>query len=181
MVYVALLRGVNVGGNRKVEMAKLKQVFEELGFEKVKTFINSGNVIFVSDSKDEGALTQKIEAAIEKGFGFSVDVLLRNIDEMAKLVKTIPDDWVTDNKVRCYVLFLWSEIDSEDILEKIPHKPEIEQMLYIPGAAIHRIDAANATRGRMVSIIGTPLYKQLTMRNSNSVRKIYDLMKAAES
>lgn len=159
-------------------MAKLKQTFERLGFERVKTFIASGNVIFVTDSLNKAALTKLVEAAIEQDFGFPVDTLLRDLDEMAALVKALPQDWVNDVTMKCDVMFLWAGIDNPKIMEQIPHKPEIEDVHYFPGAVVWRVDRDKINKGRVLRIIGTDIYKQLAIRNSNSLRKIYALMLA---
>lgn len=180
MTYVALLRGINVGGNRKVEMARLKLTFEKLGFTNVKTFINSGNVIFRTDASDEAELTKQIETAIEKDFGFAVNVLLRSLDEIAALVQAIPKNWVNDSVMKCDVMFLWQGLDSPKVLEQIPSKPELEDVRYFPGAVLWRVDRDKITRGRVLRIIGTDVYKQLTVRNANTVRKLYSLMQAAD-
>ena len=178
MIYVALLRGINVGGNRKVEMAKLKQTFEKLGFEHVKTFINSGNVIFASDDKDQLKICGIIEKAIEKDFSLDVPVLIRSLDEIETFVKNLPENWVNDSGMRCDIMFLWPEADSPQILNQIPHNPEIEDVVYFPGAAVWRIDRDKVRSGQLIKIIGTDMYKKLTIRNANTVRKIYALMKA---
>jgi uncharacterized protein (DUF1697 family) len=87
MKYVAFLRGINVGGNSTVSMAKLKTVFEELGFTDVKTLLNSGNVIFSSDSKIN---QEKIEEKLEKIFGFHITLILRSETQIKKLIKSDP-------------------------------------------------------------------------------------------
>ena len=174
MIYVALLRGINVGGKNKVEMKQLKQTFEALGFAEVKTYINSGNVIFGS-SKSPSADT--IEAAIGKDFGFPISVVLRSFKEFEKLVNNIPEAWLNDATMRCDVMFLWPAADSPEIINRFPYKPELEDVKYVPGAVIWRIDRANVRRGAVPKIIGTDVYKQLTIRNVNTVRKLYKLMK----
>ncbi|MFT3751872.1 MAG: DUF1697 domain-containing protein [Paludibacter sp.] len=68
MIYVALLRGINVGGNNKVEMKKLKSTFELLGFTNVVTYINSGNIVFEDISKEQVVIVNEIEKAIKKDF-----------------------------------------------------------------------------------------------------------------
>src|SRR5579871_5313649 len=83
--YVALLRGINVGGNNKVEMAKLKRTFEQLGLLDVRTFIASGNVVFRASTADRRGLTTTIEAQIEADFGLKVKVLLRDLKSMGNL------------------------------------------------------------------------------------------------
>ena len=177
MVYVALLRGINVGGKTRVEMTKLKTTFEHLGFEDVKTYINSGNVIFSSSSNNQKSLTTKIEAEIEKDFRFKVPVILRSFDEIKKLLQKIPKTWVNDQNMKCDVMFLWSEIDNPKILEQIPHNPEIEDVIYLPGAVVWRIDRDKVKRGKVLRIVGTDTHKQMTIRNPNTVRKLYELMK----
>lgn len=180
MVYVALLRGINVGGNRKVEMAKLKQTFEKLGFKNVKTFIASGNVIFSAESTDQAELTESIEQAIEKDFGFPVDTLLRNLPDIEMLVKAIPSTWVNDKDTKCDVMFLWKGSDKEDVLKQLVYDPATEDVKYFPGAIVWRIDRDKASKSKMLKVAGTPLYKQMTIRNPNTLRKIYELMKAAK-
>lgn len=180
MTYVALLRGINVGGNNKVEMTKLKSTFEHLGYTRVKTYIASGNVIFTTNDTSVTTVTEQISAAIEQDFGLQVPVLLRDLVTVEKLVRALPAAWVNDQHMRCDVLFLWPAIDSPDIVNHIPFNPEIEDVIYAHGAAIWRIDRDKVTRGQVVKIIGTGIYKQITIRNVNTVRKLYELMLAAD-
>jgi uncharacterized protein (DUF1697 family) len=122
MVYVALLRGINVGGKNIVEMARLKQAFEELGFTSVKTYINSGNVIFRTERMVDAG---QIEERILRDFGLNVPVPLRDLAAMTQLMEGLPDAWVNDTTMKCDVMFLWPAIDSSNVLEQIPHNPEI--------------------------------------------------------
>lgn len=180
MIYAALLRGINVGGNNKIEMAKLKLLFEALGFSNIKTFIASGNVIFGTDKEDSDALSKRIESAIKKKFGTEVRVLLRDIKNVDKIIKALPDSWVNDANTKCDVIFLWESVDKKSILKELPFNPKIEEVKYIPGAVLWRIDRVNATKSRMFKIVGTKLYQEMTVRNCNTVRKIYTLMEEAE-
>ncbi|WP_328308410.1 DUF1697 domain-containing protein [Streptomyces sp. NBC_00442] len=75
--YAALLRGINVGGAKKVPMAELRKLLGDLGHGDVKTYLNSGNAVFSSASRDQDALAAELEAAIEKHFGFSVACMVR--------------------------------------------------------------------------------------------------------
>ena len=157
-------------------MARLKEIFEKLGFSDVKTFIASGNVIFSSNSKNRSELAKKIEKTLLKEFSFVIPVLLRSESEIAKLVKAIPKDWVSDKSMKCDVMFLWREFDNKKVLESMSHDPKIEDLVYVPGAVIWRVDRKYIKQGRMVKIVGTQLYRNLTIRNSNTVRKICELM-----
>lgn len=175
MEYVALLRGINVGGNNKVEMKRLKQVFEDAGMASVRTYINSGNVLFSSDSA-AATVTRRLEKAIHEHFGFPVSVLLRDIDQMRSLVKAMPPDWRNDDKKKCDVIFLWPEVDRPEILEQLDFRPEFEDVRYTPGAVMWCLARENATKSRLPRIVGTPLYKQVTVRNCNTARKLLELM-----
>jgi uncharacterized protein (DUF1697 family) len=175
--YVALLRGINVGGNAKVEMPRLKAVFEKLGAKDVKTYINSGNVIF-TDSRSRKQLEPLIEAAIAKEFGLNVRVVVRNSSNIAKLCKEIPADWTNDAEQKTDVIFLWEEADNPGVLQEIKVNPEVDNLIYIPGAVIWNFDRVNYRASKMHNFIGTRVYKLMTARNINTVRKLNELLKS---
>jgi uncharacterized protein (DUF1697 family) len=87
--YIALLRGINVGGHT-VKMDRLRDLFADLGFTNIRTYIQTGNVFFESDKTDELALRKKIEAHLEKTLGYGVPTCLRTIESLEKLVKLDP-------------------------------------------------------------------------------------------
>lgn len=175
-VFVALLRGINVGGKNPLDMAKLRIVFEQLGFSSVKTYINSGNVIFQVRSRGEDELRSRIEAAIKAEFGLAVPAVLRSREAMKTLVDAVPRAWVNGTTMKCDVMFLWPQLDRPEIVEQIPHKPELEDVVYFPGALVWRVDRDKVTRGQVLRIIGTDTYRQMTVRNVNTVRKLNALM-----
>src|SRR5436190_8784382 len=111
MRYVALLRGINVGGNNIIPMKALSKTFEKLGLESVRTYIASGNVLFESDERDARALEVRIEKAVEKAHRCAAKVVVRSAAEMKKVVAGIPRNWdAGDRDVRYNVLFLRHEI-----------------------------------------------------------------------
>lgn len=181
MVYVALLRGINVGGNNKVPMRELKAVFEAAGMSDVRTYINSGNVVFTTSESDRLALTANIESAIVEHFGFGVSVLVLDIEQIRSIVARLPDAWANNDAMKCDVVYLWDEIDSPAVLDELRFRPEIEDVFYTPGAIIHRIDRANATKSGLPRVVGTPIYKQMTVRNCNTARKLLELMETVEA
>lgn len=165
-----------MGGKARVEMARLKQVFEALGFEPVKTYINSGNVVFREAQREHAHLADIIEAAIEKEFGFKVIVVVRSLDNIQEVTAAIPPDWTNDQTMKCDVMFLWEDVDAPTVLDDLLIKPEMEDVKYVPGAVIWRVDRPNVTKSGMLKLIGTPLYKQMTIRNCNTVRKLATMM-----
>lgn len=176
MKYVALLRGINVGGKNPVPMAELKTVFESAGLSDVRTYINSGNVVFAAQDCGPFELGVALEKAISAQFGFSVAVLVLDLPRMREIVGALPADWVNDKVMRCDVMFLWPAVDDARALDQIQTRPDIEDVTYTPGAIIWRIDRVNVTKSRVPRIIGTPLYQQLTGRNCNTARKLLALM-----
>jgi uncharacterized protein (DUF1697 family) len=181
VIYVALLRGINVGGNNLVDMRGLKLTFERLGLEDVRTYINSGNVLFNTKRRGRPQLTKAIEAAIAKDFGADVDVLVRTADELRALVRAIPAKWTNDTAMKCDVYFLWPAIDRAKVVDEVPHNPAIEDLRYLPGALVRRVDRAKQSKSPMTKIVGTPIYKQMTARNINTVRKLVALADADAS
>ena len=178
MTYLSLLRGINVGGKSKVEMARLKKVYESIGFGEVRTYINSGNVIFVDD-RDAKKLRILIERAIVNEFGFGVRVVLRDLDSMVSVAKAIPASWKDDVSMRCYVMFLWEDVDKRNVLKHLTIKEGIDDVKYTPGAVIWRVDRDKLTRSGMMKLTSDELYQQMTIRNCNTVRKLVDMMKAS--
>jgi uncharacterized protein (DUF1697 family) len=176
MIYIALLRGINVGGKAKVAMVQLKKTFEQLGFHDVTTYINSGNVVFTSDNTSCEILASKVEKAVKKDFKLDINILVLDKISVEKIVRALPGSWTNDKLMKCDVLFLWPKIDNPKIIDQIEFKPDIENVIYTPGALIWRIDRENATKGSSVKLIKTDLYKFMTIRNSNTVRKIAQIM-----
>lgn len=174
--YVALLRGINVGGHNKIEMKKLKAVFEGLGYLNVSTYINSGNVIFESEKSPEN-LVSEIERVVQKIFGFAVKTLIRDAKNILKLANKIPSDWKNDSEMKTDVLFLWEEFDAKSSLKLIAVNQSIDRLLYIKGAIVWSIDRKNYGKSGMKKFIGTTLYKNMTARNVNTVRKLAELMR----
>ncbi len=166
--YVALLRGINVGWNKKVEMSRLKTCFEEMGHEDVTTYINSGNVIFSSDNSD----FSKIEEKLKTTFGFDIPVILRSRENILQLVYQIREEWKNDTEQKTDVLFLTPEYANENSLELIKIIPEIDNLIYLDWAIIWNIDRVNYNRSGMNKFIGTIIYKNMTARNINTVRKL---------
>ena len=178
MVYVALLRGINVGGKNKVGMKELKAAFEEAGMASVRTYINSGNVIFSSGVRGRARLVGLLEEAISQRFGLEIDVVLRDLKAMRDVVKAIPTSWRNDETMKCDVMFLRGDAARASVLKKIQIKPDMDDVRFSSGAIIWRVDRKDVTRSGMMKLVGTPLYKQMTIRNCNTARKLLELMES---
>jgi len=133
MTYVAFLRGVNVGGKGIVSMAAIKEALVALGLSDVRTYINSGNVIFSTRASAVQQLTARIEKALEQHTGMAIKVLVTDHKTLKKMVDAIPRNWADDKTMRTYVLLLWKELDDRRILDRLPIKPGVDELRYTPG------------------------------------------------
>ncbi|MBV9214631.1 MAG: DUF1697 domain-containing protein [Acidobacteria bacterium] len=118
--YVALLRGINVGGKNMIKMEKLRETFAGLGFENVKTYINSGNIAFDCRSPrvskgltPDAILAAKIRTAIKTDFGFDISTMVRSMDEMNNIVNNNPYVGKFDDDRYCHVFFLEKALTAE--------------------------------------------------------------------
>jgi uncharacterized protein (DUF1697 family) len=179
-VFVALLRGVNVGGNNMISMSALKKSFENVGFTQVLTYINSGNIIFKSKEADARKLEIKIEKMLSKEYELDSKVVVRTLSEMEKLVQSLPRTWTGDRDWRYNVIFLRHTIDSEEILKELEVKKNIEEVVYRPGALLWSAQVSELTRTNMLKLSSRKMYQEMTIRNLNTTRKLYELMKKVD-
>ena len=106
-IYISLLRGINVGGQKKILMADLKALYESAGFKNVTTYVQSGNVVFESPEKSCAELEKKIENAILKKYGFEVSTIIRDTNSFKKVIGNNPySDISKKDPVLPYVIFL---------------------------------------------------------------------------
>ncbi len=177
MIYLALLRGINVGGKNRVEMARLRETFQRVGMTTVSTYINSGNVIFADTARSVSEIVSVLERAIANDFDLSIRVLVRTLESMDELAAGLPDAWVNDSTMKCDVMFLWDEVDSPTVLEAMTIRDGIDDVVYLPGAIIWRVDRTRQPRSGQTSIVGTDLYRKMTVRNCNTARRLIELMR----
>jgi uncharacterized protein (DUF1697 family) len=171
MKLVALLRGVNVGGTRRVDMRRLRSLFEALGCASVSTYLNSGNVRFESGRRP-AAIGRDVEAALAADFGIDIRVLVKTESEMRRIVRTVPADWHNDDGQRTDVAYLFPEADSRTILDELPFRMEFVDVRYTKGALCWRVDRRDVHRSHLNKLISNRRYQQMTVRNVNTARAL---------
>lgn len=174
-VFVALLRGVNVGGNNMISMAALKTSFEKAGFNSVSTYINSGNILFRAKETNARKLESRIEQMLSQEHRLDCKVVVRSFAEMARLIESLPKEW--DKQWKYNVIFLRHTIDSEEVLEKLAPKPKIEQVVYYPGTLLWSARVENIGQTTMNKLASQKIFQHMTVRNTNTTLKLYELMK----
>ncbi len=179
MRYIALLRGVNVGGKNKVSMADLKATLEQDGFENVKTYINSGNVLFDNSSKDANGIAERCEALIEKAFGFPVACVVLSSVQYRRIVDNAPAWWghSDDKNLRSDALFVLRHGTARAVIDAVgPVNEEYEHVGSAANVVFWTVDMRRYGKARLPKIIGSDEYKTVSMRSSTTTRKLYALL-----
>ena len=174
MKYVAFLRGINVGGKTSMKMEELRKVFAALGFANVKTYIQSGNVVFETEEQDEAKLTAKIESAIEANF-FKTPVMIRSIEEIRDAFENNPFDGEAFEDKLFHLIFLSEKLSDEKAEMLLSNNSENEKF------AVRNREVYCLLRGEFPkSLLGkkyidNKLKTPATARNWRTIEKILEL------
>ena len=164
--YVALLRGINVGGNNRVPMADLRACFGDLGASDVATYIQSGNVLF--DGGRTGAATwiERIETALAERFGYDARVTLRSHAELRAIVADAPAGFGTDpDRYRSDVVFLLGPSSASEVVAQMRARDGVDSMTAGDGVVYFERLTARASQSYLSKVVGTPIYREMTIRN----------------
>jgi len=175
MRYVALLRGINVGGKNKVSMERLREIAAALGFTNVKTYVNSGNLAFDTKKSDDKKLASKIHDAIEKELGLDITIMVRSEDEIADVVAKNPYIGHFDNHKDVHVLFLDREL-SKDETALLLAQANDKEMITLDGRTIYcflKISIIDSSLGK--GFIDRKLKVPATARNWRTVQTLLEL------
>lgn len=177
--WIALLRGVNVGGAKKVPMAQLRELLEGLGFADVSTYVQSGNAVFTAEEDDPRAVAERIEAAIEDAFGFGSSITMRTRDELAAVIDAHPLRDVVTADNRFHVMFLSDEAPP-DALAAIDAKAHEPELFVLAGRELYLWTPAGLGTSRLApKLTEKRLGTTATTRNWRTVEKLLELADAA--
>ncbi|WP_002147458.1 DUF1697 domain-containing protein [Bacillus cereus] len=169
-IYIALLRGINVGGHKVIKMADLKKAFESLGIKKVRTYIQSGNVVFESE-EEISFLKERIECEIKNVFDFDVPVMLITKEEFMNIIKTCPyeADLLLEGE-SIHVAFLANALSEEDSNQLLTIKSEIEDC-HIEGRVVYLFFKKSIRNSKLMNQF-QKLHTPATVRNWRTVNKL---------
>ena len=175
--YLALLRGINVGGNNIIKMKDLKACFEQMGFTDVVTYIQSGNVLFKSPEKDRPKLTHKIEKALSERFNYKSRMVVVAHKELRKIVDGAPNGFGKDlDKYRCDVIFLKEPLTARDAMKNVSLKKGVDAAHAGKSVLYFSRLISKATQSHLSKIIALPMNQNMTIRNWNTTTKLLALM-----
>ncbi|MBI4032805.1 DUF1697 domain-containing protein [Candidatus Berkelbacteria bacterium] len=181
--YVALLRGINVGGKNTISMAGLRQCLEDLGFSSVTTYINSGNVVLVSTQRP-AAIQAQIEEVLPKTFTLDstlIKVLVLTRDQLQAVVDQKPKGFgMQPAKYHSDVIFLMG-ISTKDALSVFSPREGVDAIWPGNGVIYSQRLSAKRTKSRLNVIMLSPLYQSMTIRNWTTTTKLLTLLTKMES
>jgi uncharacterized protein (DUF1697 family) len=178
--YLILLRGINVGGKNKIFMTELKKCLEEMGFENVTSYINSGNV-FVDSKLTAKNVTAKIEEILPGKFKLDseiIKILAISKEQLETVVKNAPQDFGSEpQKYYSDVIFLLDKT-VEELMDQTEINPEVDTAWPGKEVVYYQRLGAKRTKSRLGKVISKPIYKSLTIRSWNTVTKLLNILDA---
>ena len=178
-LYVALLRGINVGGKNLIRMPALKECFEADGFDDVVTYIQSGNVLFRGTGSG-AVLTTRIEKMLNASFDYKASVVIRSHAQMRSVVEEAPKGYGTKpDEYRYDVLFLKPPLTAKAALKQVPLKEGVDEVSAGRGVLYHSRLTSRATSSRLNRVVSMPIYQSMTIRNWNTTTRLLKMMNEA--
>jgi len=175
--YLALLRGINVGGNNIIKMADLKACFENMGFAEIVTFIQSGNILFKAAERDKAKLVKKIEGVLSERFSYKSRLVVVTYKELKKVVETAPKGFGKDlDKYRYDVIFLKEPLTSKEAMKNVRIKEGVDNAYAGRYVLYFSRLTSKASQSHLPKIIALPMYQNMTIRNWNTTTKLFTLM-----
>ncbi len=174
--YIALLRGINVGGKNKVSMKELKELLEKNGFQDVVTYINSGNIIFSSDNPDIEFLKRNCEALIFEKFKLELSLMVISAEELIEALNNAPDWWGADKESKHNAIFVIPPTTVDEVFKEVGEiKPEYEKVSSFGKVIFWSAPLKTFSRTRWSKVVGKSVYNKITIRNSNTVKCLVEL------
>ncbi len=175
--YVALLRGINVGGNNLIKMTDLRASFGEIGFTRVETYIQSGNVVFCAKQMKKPKLTEMIEQALSEAYGYQSRVVIVSASELQRVVAQAPKGFGKDTDLYHYdVLFVREPFKTSEAIEHVPRNPEVDTVHAGDHALYFRRLASAAAQSLLHKSIQRPVFKHITVRNWRTTMKLLEMV-----
>lgn len=174
--YIALLRGINVGGNSLIKMVDLKACFEEMKLNDVVTYIQSGNVVFKSPETDQEKLITTIEDALFKKFSIKIRVVVVTQKQLVNIVNKSPKDFGSEPALYRYdVIFLKKPLIPKEAIKSFSVKEGVDAVYTGIDVIYFSRLIEKAAQSRLPRIISLPIYKEMTIRNWNTTTRLLAL------
>lgn len=177
MKYLALLRGINVGGNNIIKKDDLKACFEKASCESVLTYIQSGNILFRSSEKDKAKIASKVQEELKKKLKNEIKIVIYDEKQYLQMLNAHHANWGENKDQKHNALFLIDQIKLEEAKNLFPEiNPEYEEVSFAEGVVFWSGSKEDYTKtSYLKQLVKSPIYKLVTIRNSNTSFKLKDL------
>lgn len=180
--YLALLRGINVGGRNVIRMAELRACFADHGFQDVTTYIQSGNVLFSSRDSNPGELAGELEEMLAGAFDYRATVVLRSRDQMLDTAARAPKGFgLEPEDYRYDVAFLKEPLDPETAMESVLTRDGVDEAHTGVGALYFSRRISRVSQSLFSRLASLPVYQRMTIRNWRTTTKLVQLMEGRGS
>ncbi len=176
--YLALLRGINVGGKNPVKMSELREALGEMGLTDVQTYINSGNAVFRAPRQSRAELAKQLEAKLGRTFGLELKIVLLTHSQLSRVAGEAPRGFGAETD-RCDVIFLRAPLTVKRATAAMETKEGVDRLWAGTGVVYFARLTERATSSRMGRVIGKPEYQSMTIRSWVTVTKLLALMERA--
>lgn len=177
--YVALLRGINVGGNNIIKMGDLKACFEKMGLAQVATYIQSGNVLFSTTEKDKTSLINTIEKALSESFDYNSRIVLLTYQHLKSIVAAAPPGFGQQkDEYRYDVIFLKEPLTAAEAMKSVTTKAGVDTAHQGQAVLYFSRLSSKATQSHLTKIISLPIYQNMTIRNWNTTTALLTRLEA---
>lgn len=175
--YLALLRGINVGGKNLVRMADLRTVIEEMDFADVGTYIQTGNVLFRAPRQRREELSARIESELSRSFGRELKVVLLTAAQLQGVIAEAPRGFGADSH-KCDVIFVRKPLIVRRAFSLVETRDGVDSAWAGKGVIYFSRLAAKASGSRLSRIVTLPVYQDMTVRNWSTTTKLLAVMQA---
>jgi uncharacterized protein (DUF1697 family) len=180
--YVALLRGINVGGKNIIKMADLRACFEAEGYDDVVTYIQSGNVIFRAAGARRAQLTRRMENILASTFNYQASVVLRSRSQLSNVITRAPAEFgKRPEQYRYDAVFLKEPLTAKTAMKSVLAKSGVDRVHTGPGVLYFSRLISKASQSWLSRLVQQPVYRNMTIRNWNTTTKVLQLMNEMES
>lgn len=174
--YIALLRGINVGGHRKIKMVDLKAMLNKMGFKDVVTYIQSGNVVFNSSELESNQLAEKIKNGITQTFGFDVPVLVKSRDELKSIFDKNPFTEASDIENKRIYFALLKETPQSELVAAFSNEKYTGELFEVSDACVYLNYSKGAGKAKLSNnLIERKLKVSATSRNYRTMAKLLEI------
>ena len=181
-MYCAFFRGINIGPHKKVPMARVKELFADFGASQIVTILNSGNVVFAKDARNEHDLEHLIEHMMEREFGFSVPTIIRSTDALKDMIHTDPFAGIFVTKdTRLYATLLKQETKPPLSLPYSSDDASYRIVKATTTVVYSMLDVSKTGTTQVMSVLEKKWGTDITTRNWNTIEKIWETIQKKKS